>query len=361
MKNKKALWKRILKILGILVGVFLAVVIVTVTILTITEYRPEDIEEVSVEEGAKTTLQKGDTLSILTWNIGYCGLGEDADFFMDGGSHVSSQTREQVLDNLAFVQEELQQVNPDIAFLQEVDIDSKRSYGTNQMEALEDSLADFDSTFALNYKAMYIPYPIPCIGRVEAGLGTFSQYEIEEATRISLPCPFSYPVRIAMLKRCIVENRIPIEGTNQELVVYNVHLEAYDDGEGRREQAQILYDVMKKEVDAGNYVIAGGDFNQTFSNIDVSMYPMISEDLWKPGLIEEEDFGDEFQLVMDNKTPSCRSLDSPLTDKDPKDAQYYVIDGFVVSNNITVEHYENLDLGFVHSDHNPLYMTFTLD
>ena len=59
MKNKKALWKRILKILGILVGVFLAVVIVTVTILTITEYRPEDIEEVSVEEGAKTTLQNG--------------------------------------------------------------------------------------------------------------------------------------------------------------------------------------------------------------------------------------------------------------------------------------------------------------
>ena len=59
MKNKKALWKRILKILGILVGVFLAVVIVTVTILTITEYRPEDIEEVSVEEGAKQLCKRG--------------------------------------------------------------------------------------------------------------------------------------------------------------------------------------------------------------------------------------------------------------------------------------------------------------
>ena len=41
---------------------------------------------------------------------------------------------------------------------------------------------------------------------------------------------------------------------------------------------------MDREVEKGNYVIASGDFNQTFSNVDTSMYPIIW-DSWVAGTI----------------------------------------------------------------------------
>ena len=47
-------------------------------------------------------------------------------------------------------------------------------------------------------------------------------------------------------------------------------------------------------------------------------------------------------------------------DSDDSSFQFYLIDGFIVSDNIEVETLKTLDRGFVNSDHNPVYMTFTL-
>ena len=60
-------------------------------------------------------------------------------------------------------------------------------------------------------------------------------------------------------------------GSDKELVIVNVHLEAYDSGEGKEAQTKMLAELLKKEQEAGNYVIAGGDFNQAFSNVDISV------------------------------------------------------------------------------------------
>ena len=62
---------------------------------------------------------------------------------------------------------------------------------------------------------------------------------------------------------------------------------------------------------------------------------------------------------MDNSTPTCRSLDRPY-DPDDKSFQYYMIDGFIVSDNVNVEKIQTLDCGFKNSDHNPVFMTFSL-
>lgn len=111
--------------------------------------------------------------------------------------------------------------------------------------------------------------------------------------------------------------------------------------------------------DKGNYVIAGGDFNQTFSGTDTSMYPLQSSDLCACGLLDESSFSDSFTFQMDNSAPTCRSLDRPF-DSDDSTFQFYLIDGFIVSDNIEVETLRTLDKGFVNSDHNPVYMTFSL-
>ena len=40
---------------------------------------------------------------------------------------------------------------------------------------------------------------------------------------------------------------------------------------------------------------------------------------------------------------------------------YYMIDGFVVSNNITINTIETLNLGFKNTDHNPVSMSVSLN
>ena len=67
-------------------------------------------------------------------------------------------------------------------------------------------------------------------------------------------------------------------------------------------------------------------------------------------------FSDDFMFVMDNSTPSCRSLDRPY---DPTDDhfQYYLIDGFIISKNLAVENVETMDEGFKYTDHNPVKIT----
>ena len=63
---------------------------------------------------------------------------------------------------------------------------------------------------------------------------------------------------------------------------------------------------------------------------------------------------------MDGRVPSCRSLDQPYEGADRAGFQYYLIDGFIVSSNLTVEGLETLDLDFVCSDHNPVLLHVTL-
>ena len=105
-------------------------------------------------------------------------------------------------------------------------------------------------------------------------------------------------------------------------------------------------------IQAGIDVIAGGDFNQVFSNIDVSAYPVYGN--WQPGIIDVGEFSDGWQLVMDSSHPTCRSLDRPLEGADTDSFQFYMIDGFIISDNVEVLNIRTMDKGFVCTDHNPV-------
>ena len=307
-EKKKPMWKQFFKVLLRVVIVLVICFAALLLILTITEYKPEDVEEVTIEgEASAKAPVPGEPLTILTWNTGYGGLGDDADFFLDGGHHVRAEKQDRVYENLEAMLQQVLAIDPDIVLLQELDINSTRSYNTNQLHGWQDGLQGYESTFGTNYRTLFVPYPLPPIGRVDAGIMTFSRFEISEAQRIQLPCPFSWPIRLVNLKRCLVVNRIPLEGTEKELVVINLHLEAYDDDEEKIAQMAMLREILEAEAAAGNYVIAGGDFNQTFSSVDLTNYPTY-EGRWTSYIIDESEFGHGWQFVMDDALPSCRSL-----------------------------------------------------
>lgn len=362
------------RVIGILVGIPLTLLIafcLLVAYLTVTEYKPDARETIAVngtenqagektdksaenQKGTKEELKAGDLLSVLSWNVGYGALGDNADFFMDGGKGVKTASQDRVKENLNEIVTEVKKINPDFALFQEVDVNSHRSYGIDESQILGQAMPRGQMTFAYNFKVAFIPYPLPPIGKVNSGLVTLSRYQIRDASRISLPNPFSWPNRLGNLKRCLAVHRIPVSN-GKELVLVNLHLEAYDDGEGKLAQTKVLRELLEKETEAGNYVIAGGDFNQIFSNVDSSAFPL-HEGKWEPGVINSADFGEGMQLLMDPGTASCRSLDHPLAGADQKDFQFYIIDGFICSENVTVESTKTQDLNFHASDHNPVVL-----
>ena len=348
-----------MKIIKVLLGLLLLVVLAAgglLGYLSLTEYRPDDIEPLEVVQAArKDNVRVGERLDVLSFNTGYCGLGREQDFFMDGGSMVRPRSEEDVRANLNGILSELVRQNVDIYLLQEVDFDSWRSYYIDQADTYRHGLS-LNMACAYNFKCEFVPYPWPPLGKVESGLVTFTGLNVTEATRESLPVPFSWPVSMANLKRCLLIERVPVEGTDRELVIINLHLEAYDDGEGKRAQTEQLMQILAAEYRNGNYVIAGGDFNQTFEG--AASYPLLDESFWQPGRVYVSDLPNGFSFVYDDATPTCRLLNKPY-DGERKNAQFYVIDGFIVSDNLKVNLIETVDLNFQYSDHNPVLLQVT--
>ena len=351
--------KTLLKVLLRIVLALVLLVAVALGVFTVTEYKPEDMETVIADHAAEAALETGKPLTLVSWNVGYGALGDNADFFMDGGTSVYTADKARLESNLEGIRDRLIALNPDLIILQEVDINSSRSYGTDERMLLKEAMPGAYDAFAYNYKALYVPYPIPPLGHVESGLYTLSRPEARTVERISLPCPFSWPVRLVNLKRGLLVSRFPVKGTEKEMVLINLHLEAYDSGEGKEAQTRQLVSFMQAEYDKGNYVIAGGDFNQRFTNVDQSAYP-VYEGMWQPGEISAEAFGSDFTLLMDNSLPTCRSLDKALAGAELTEFQFYLIDGFIISANVQADAVETLDCGFTCTDHNPVRLQFVL-
>ena len=346
--------KKILKALLILLSALLAAGLGLFLYLAATEYKPADAEPAELTaETAGRALAPGDSLSLLSLNIGYAGLDAGADFFLDGGTRVRAASKEQVEENLAALAEIVSEQAADITLLQEVDADSARSYRVDQRPLLGSG----SRAFALNYRCDFVPYPWPPIGRTRSGLLTVTGLEIASATRLALPCPFSWPMRAANLKRCLLVTELPLSGTDRKLMVVNLHLEAYDDGAGKRAQTEVLRAFLEEQYAAGNYVVAGGDFNQTFPGA-LERWPVIEDDYWAPGTLEEL-LPEGWAYAFDAETPTCRLLNQPLDPDDPL-TQYYVIDGYILSPNVELLRVETLDLGFEHSDHNPVRLELRL-
>lgn len=347
--------KKLFRFLIKLIGFVLLLFGLLIVLLTVTEYKPEPRQPAEIISTDLDSPLADHSLTLYSWNIGYAGLGEESDCFMDGGTMVYPPNQDVVKKNFDGILDFMAQNPADAWLLQEVDLKSSRTNYTDQVTPLANALGG-NHAFAYNYKCLFVPIPFPPIGYMESGIATFTRLQFREnAERIALPCPFSWPVSTANLKRCLLINRFPIENSDQELVLVNLHLEAYDDGEGKIAQTRLLMDILREEYDKGNYVIAGGDFNQTFPGA-LDVFPIADSSKWTPGVLEKHMLTDGWRYAYDSSTATCRLLDQPYSD----DCQLYVIDGFILSPNVKLESVQTVDLGFRYSDHNPVKLVVTL-
>jgi len=86
MKKTMILLLKIILGAAILFGLY---VIGAILYAQITDYKPKPVEAAEVlPPKEELPLIDKDTLVFYDWNIGYCGLGKESDFFYDGGKMV---------------------------------------------------------------------------------------------------------------------------------------------------------------------------------------------------------------------------------------------------------------------------------
>ena len=72
--------KKLLKSVALLLALVIGLAAAGLLVLTIAEYRPASVEAVSPAGTASAALRAGDTVRLVSWNMGYAALGDNADW-----------------------------------------------------------------------------------------------------------------------------------------------------------------------------------------------------------------------------------------------------------------------------------------
>jgi endonuclease/exonuclease/phosphatase family metal-dependent hydrolase len=340
--------KRILKF--VLILLIAAVIGFTGLIVyaMVSDYKPEE-QEIIFQSEKPSLIKDSLSLTLLTWNIGYAGLDNDMDFFFDGGTKVITPEK-RCLENLREIGNFLKRNDSiDFIFLQEVDRGSKRSYYLNEYDTLSNILDNHSAFFAKNYDVFFVPKPLSNpMGKVLSGIATLSKYAPSSSTMFEFPGDFGFPTQLFWLDRCFMVNRYPLEN-GKELVLINTHNEAFDEGDIRKAQMEYLKVFVLNEYKNGNYVIAGGDWNQcppdfkpAFQGNEVNTSQMVMQSDYLPA---------EWEWIYDRTIPSNRTV---VAAYDPATTTTTVIDFFLLSPNIENVSVRCIQLDFKSSDHNPV-------
>ena len=352
--------KKILKAIAILLVIVLLVVGGYLAYVFLSYHRLPDTDESFPLAGDKA--RTGEPYDIITWNLGFGAYSADYSFFMDGGTESRARSGAEAFDNIAHAIGVLQGEDPQFMLLQELDIDATRSYHQDEAQQVAAAMPEYQACLAQNYDSPYLFYPITRPhGASKSGILTLSMPAVTRFQRKGLPIETGF-MKFLDLDRCYSICRVPVEN-GRELVIYNLHLSAYtSDGTIATEQLEILTADMLSEYQAGNYTIAGGDFNKDLLGNSGEVFGVSSEAFTWAQPLKEGAIPEGLRLVdsldEENPVPSCRNADSAY---EPGKSFVLTVDGFIVSDNVTVSDCHVIDEAFASSDHNPVKMTFILN
>lgn len=194
--------------------------------------------------------------TVMTYNTGYLSGMTNNQLVKRPGKAFFDKNMESFLRLV-------EEIQPDVMGIQEIDFHSQRSHYVNQLETIAKKAGYPYAAKAINWDKRYVPFPYwpPSLhfGRVLSGQAVLSRWPILSTERIVLPKPKSKPFyyNAFYLDRLIQVVKIKIVG--RDLIIFNVHLDAID-RETREGQAKRLLDIYRSYKD--DYpVLLIGDFN----------------------------------------------------------------------------------------------------
>lgn len=386
MKKKKVL-KKILLIFLIVIGVIVLGAGGYCGYILLSYDRIGDVSLEVEKHAIKEKVTTDQIYSVSTYNIGFGAYSQDFTFFLDTGYdedgnetcgyYSKGKSKEEVLFNVNGSIDTIKKLNCDFVLLQEVDIESTRSYKIDQNKMFKDKMLDYDNVFALNFDSSYLPYPLYDMhGKSVAGLSTFSRYNIKEASRVEYTISDSLS-KLFDLDRCFSVSVIEVSN-GKNLYMINSHMSAYDEGGVIREQQiQELNEFLSLCKENGDYVVVGGDFNHDlltynpeyqYTNENRVFNNTLKDPDWVASYFDEQGNSpliEGYSVVASDNVPTCRNNDIPWN---PNKTYVCAVDGFIVSDNVEVITHFNVETkngnlnydGFAYSDHQPSYLEFIL-
>lgn len=345
---------RIILTLIVLVVLALAGIIIHAQV---NEYKPEDSSLLSVQDTIHNHQYDRRHFTFVSWNIGYAGLGEKMDFFYDGGERVRPEEDEfkQYSNGIYKTIDSFKSV--DFVLLQEVDINSKRSYYNNEVDHIKQTMTNHNSYFAHNYNVRFVPMPFnKPMGRVESGIQLLSKMNPALAEKTYFPSSYSWPYRLFMLDRVYIKTVFQLKD-GKNLVVYNTHNSAFDNGELRDKEFRTIREDMLSEYARGNYVVAGGDWNQNPPEFLPSEAPKQYKFTEVIPRLKAEAMPQDWHWAWCRTTPTNRSNKKPFVKGENTTT---IIDYYIVSPNLNVDTVITQDMEFKYSDHQPVYMRVSI-
>ncbi len=284
-------------------------------------------------------------ISVTSWNIGYAGMGEESDFIKDLGSQIRPKSKELVEKNIGGISTQLEKIDTDVYFLQEVSRPCFMTHGVDVYDHLKETLPSYGSAFLPDYHFRFMPPPL----NVRIGNAIFTRLKYRDLEL--RPLAFEPTFIIGTFRKTYRMYIYRIEGP-PDWVFINMHLSAFDEPQHsvREEQLRQVVAFAQNAYSAGAHVVAGGDWNMRLSP---STFPHTTEEKYQFWIrdLPKDITPAGWQWVVDPKRPTVRTAHKPYV---PGENMTLIVDGFLASPNVEILEVQTTDQGFHYSDHNPV-------
>jgi endonuclease/exonuclease/phosphatase family metal-dependent hydrolase len=289
--------------------------------------------------------------TIMTYNIGY----------LSGMLNNKSLRAEKSFfeANMATFLRQVEKIRPDIIGFQEIDYDSHRSYHIDQLRMVAEAFGYQNAAKAVNWDRRYVPFPFwppkAHFGEMQSGQAVLSRWPILEAKRVVLQKPGHHPFYYSRFYLDRLVQVVKVEIGTHQLIVLNVHLEAFS-RKTRKKQAAVLLDIYRSYKDRYPVLLIG-DFNTI-----------------PPGARQTSNFSDEPEVDFTNEKTIRMFLEEPglksafLQDKNRDSGSLFTFPSngptrkldYIFYTHEKIENVESFIPEFDSSDHYPLVMRFKL-
>jgi endonuclease/exonuclease/phosphatase family metal-dependent hydrolase len=197
-------------------------------------------------------------LRLMNYNLKFGG--GRLDFFFDCHGDRVLMTRAEVAVHLEGLATKIRQVDPDLLFVQEVDVNSKRAAFVDELQWLLDHTGLSHAYYASQWKADYVPSD--GLGAVDSGNAILSKFPLQQGTRIALARrrDQSGLERYFYLRRNLLTAEVVVPG-HAPIRLVTVHTEAYAKDGTKLSHIERFKTELDTWASAGQLVIGAGDLN----------------------------------------------------------------------------------------------------
>ncbi len=271
-------------------------------------------------------------LRVMSYNIAFGGGLKN----LDG----RAESKDVVLKNLDAVTRIIKDQNPDVLGVQEIDLNSHRSYGINQVEYIAQACGFKYVAVAFTWNKRWVPFPIFAFfsrqfGSVLAANVVFSKYPIlsQDIVVFDKPENASWIYKQFYLDRLVQYTLIDFK-QGKTLLFANTHLEAFN-SKTRVKQASLLAGYIHEHY-SNTPLVLSGDFNAVDAQSDL-------------------DKGADFNIVHDDTLSIIEETTglkrAHFLPTFPSDSPFYGIDHVFYSSRLTLKRHTVLPDPNYGSDH----------